>query len=72
MFQHFHSKFRYRAWTDPSPVSAFATKSLENVMQGEEKGFQEEVHVPLLITDVNPAIVELRGALIMKADHQNR
>jgi len=43
---------------DPSPVSAFATKSLENVMRGEkqqreEKGFQEEVHVSLL-TGVNP------------------
>ena len=49
----FSFKIRYRAWTDPSPVSAFATKSLENVMQGEkqqreEKGFQDEVHVSLL------------------------
>ena len=44
----FSFKIRHRAWIDPSPVSAFATKSLENVMQGEEKGFQDEVHVSLL------------------------
>ena len=46
----FSFKIRHRAWIDLSPVSAFATKSLENVMQGEkqqrkEKVFQDEVHV---------------------------
>ena len=32
----FSFKIRHRTWIDPSPVSAFATKSLENVMQGEK------------------------------------
>ena len=67
----FSFKIRYRAWIGPSPVTAFATKSLENVMQGEkqqreEKGFQEEVDVSAHRWSIR-AISELRGALIREA-----
>ena len=56
---------------DPSPVSAFATKSLENVMRGEkqqreEKGFQDGVHVSAHRRSIR-AIDELRGALRSQA-----
>ena len=45
----FSFKIRHRTRIDPGAVSAFATKTLENVMQSEkqqreEKEFQEEVH----------------------------